>query len=183
MKNVVIWGKKFVPYINNDTINEAVRKSAAEINEYYKNAKEDDAPILISILNGAFMYTSDLMKELNFPCEVSFVKVSSYKGASSTGQVKEIIGLTKSIEGRDVVVLDDIVDSGLTMKLICEELRLLKPRSIKIGAFVYKSHTCDPSVKVDFPCITMTDSAFIVGRGFDYNEIGRNLKEIYILEE
>lgn len=183
MKNVVIWGKKFVPYINNDIINEAVCRSAAEINEYYKNATEENAPILISVLNGAFMYTSDLMKELNFPCEVSFIKVSSYKGDSSTGKVKEIIGLTKSIEGRDIILLDDIVDSGLTMKVLCEELRLLNPRSIKIAAFIFKSHTCDAAVKVDFPCITMTDSAFIVGHGFDFNEIGRNLKDIYILEE
>ncbi|MEG0500106.1 MAG: phosphoribosyltransferase family protein [Rikenellaceae bacterium] len=183
MRNVVIWGKKFVPYINNDTISEAVRRSAAEINAYYKEASEDNPPLFVSILNGAFMYTSDLMKELNFPCELTFIKVSSYKGESSTGKVMEVIGLNQSVEGRDIILMDDIVDSGLTMKSLYNEFSRLGARSIQIASFIYKSHTCDSAVKVDFPCITMTDTAFTIGYGLDFNGLGRNLKDIYILEE
>lgn len=183
MGNIIIWGKKFVPYINNDTISEAVRRSAAVLNEHYKEATEEDAPLFVSILNGAFMYTSDLMKELNFPCQLTFVKVTSYRGENSTGKVTELIGMNQSVEGRDIILMDDIVDSGLTMQSLCEEFSRRKARSVKVAAFIYKSHTCAKTVKVDFPCITMTDSAFIVGYGLDFNGIGRNLKDIYILEK
>lgn len=183
MRNVVILGKKFVPYINEDIIQEAICKSAEEINECYKDATVEDAPIFVSILNGAFMYTSDLMKKLTFPCELSFIKVSSYNGTESSGKVVEVIGMNRSIEGRDVILIDDIVDSGLTMMRLKEIFEKEKPRSIKIAVFMYKDQTCCKELKVDFPSIIMKDDAFIIGYGLDYNEIGRNLRDIYILEE
>lgn len=182
-KKVVIWGKTFVPYISNARITKAISDSAAKINEYYKDAEDESAPIFISILNGAFMYTADLLREITVPCEVSFVKVASYKGEYSTGSVTELIGINHSIKGRDVIIMDDIVDTGYTMKELCKRFAEMEARSIKVAALIYKKHTCCSEVKVDFPCITMTDSAFIVGYGLDYNEIGRNLKEIYILEQ
>lgn len=181
MRNVIIWGKKFVPYIENDTIQKAVRENAALINKWYEGATEENAPVFISILNGAFMYTSDLMKELNFPCELHFVKVTSYVGDNSTGKVTEVIGLNCSLEGRDVIIIDDIIDTGLTMKTLCEKLALEKPKSLRVGAFIYKSGTCCADLKVDFPCITLKESAFIVGYGLDYNGLGRNYKDIWVL--
>lgn len=181
MRNVIIWGKKFVPYIDNDTIQKAVRENAAVINKCYEGVTEENAPLFISILNGAFMYTSDLMKEINFPCELQFVKVASYMDNNSTGKVTEVMGLSRSLEGRDVIIIDDIIDTGLTMKSLCEKFALEKPKSLRVGAFIYKSGTCCKGVNVDFPCITLKESAFIVGYGLDYNGIGRNLKDIWVL--
>lgn len=181
MQNVIIWGKKFVPYIDNDTIQEAVRRNASAINECYKGATEENAPVFISILNGAFMFTSDLMKELNFPCELHFVKLSSYVDENSTGKITELIGINCSLEGRDVIIIDDIIDTGLTMKSLCDKFALQNPKSIRVGAFIYKSGTCCSNLKVDFPCITLSKSAFIVGYGLDYNGLGRNYKDIWVL--
>lgn len=181
MRNIIIWGKKFVPYIDNNTIQGAIRKNATAINECYKGATEESAPVFVSILNGAFMYTSDLMKELDFPCELQFVKVTSYMGNNSTGKITEVIGLNGSLEGRDVIIIDDIIDTGLTMKSLCEQFAQQKPKSLRVGAFIYKSGTCCENVKVDFPCITLKESAFIVGYGLDYNGIGRNYKDVWVL--
>lgn len=183
MDNVIVNGRKFVPYISNDEILRAVHKGAELINDCYKDiASQDNAPIFISILSGAYMYTADLMKEINFNCELYFIKVSSYDGLLSTNKMSEIIGLTHSIKDRDVIVLDDIIDTGFTMKSICENLALKEPRSIRVGALIYKPHTCMKELNVDFPCIVMNDNAFIVGYGLDYNERGRNFKDIYILD-
>ena len=183
MNKIVVGDRKFSPFISSIEIEKAVKSSAKKINAHYNNDKGEHAPVFISILNGAFMYTSDLMKEIDFECEIEFIKVSSYQSTESTGKLKTLIGLKGSIEGKDVIVLDDIVDTGFTMKAICKTLSGMNPRSIKIGAFIFKPNCCDKEVIVDFPCVTMTDNAFIIGYGLDYDEKGRNLKDIYILDE
>lgn len=182
MKRVTLWNKDFVPYISEEEILTSIRKSAEQINARFAGVDDKSAPIFISVLNGAFIYTSDLMKELNFPCQVSFVKVASYIGDESTGVVKEMIGLNTDIEGRDVVIVDDIIDSGTTMKQLVSQMIEAKANSVMVAALIYKKHVCREDLVVDFPCITMTDDAFIVGYGLDYDQLGRNFRDIYIAE-
>ena len=183
MNKIVVEDRIFTPYISSIEIEKAVKSSAEKINRYYSENRGDKVPVFISILNGAFMYTSDLLKEVDFECEIEFIKVSSYQNTQSTGTLKSLIGLKNPIEGRDIIVLDDIVDSGLTMKAICTSLSEMNPSSIKIGAFIYKPDSCLNDVVVDFPSIIMKEDIFIIGYGLDYNEKGRNLKDIYILDE
>ncbi len=183
MKRVKAWDKTFIPHIDNNTIINSVKICAERINEKYSDATDETAPIFISILNGAFMYTSDLLKEITIPCELSFVKVSSYSGCSSDGVVKELIGLNRDITGRDVVVIDDIIDSGLTMIDVKRQLQGMNPKSISVTAFLYKINACTKDLHVDFPCITMEKNDFVIGYGLDYNGIGRNYPEVFILEE
>lgn len=184
MNNITIDTLNFVPYIKSEEVLKSIKKSSEKINNLYKDiATKENHPIFISILNGAFMYTSDLMKEINFSCEIEFIKVSSYHKTESKGGIESIIGLKSNIENRDIIILDDIIDSGLTMKTIVETFAKQSPRSIRIGALIFKPGNCKMDLKVDFPCITMEESNFIVGYGLDYQGIGRNLKDIYILEK
>lgn len=182
MNKIVIGDKTFVPYIKEDEILAAVKKTAQELNDYYKDATFENAPVFVSILNGAYMFTSDLMKEINFPCELSFIKVASYESTCSTGKMSELIGFKNSLEGRDVIVIDDIIDTGLTMKSICENIQKMLPNSLKIVGFIHKPHAAKCELNVDFTSIVMKDNAFIIGYGLDYNEKARNLRDIYILD-
>lgn len=182
MKSVTLWGKKFVPYITEEEILKSIKASAELINSRFAGVDDNSAPIFISVLNGAFIYTSDLVKEFNFPCQISFVKVASYIGDESTGVVKEMIGLNMDVEGRDIVIIDDIIDSGCTMKQLVNQMINAKAKSVSVGALIYKKHACMEDLTIDFPCITMNDDAFIIGYGLDYDQLGRNFRDIYIAE-
>ncbi|MEG2493764.1 MAG: phosphoribosyltransferase family protein, partial [Rikenellaceae bacterium] len=136
----------------------------------------------ISTLNGAFMFTSDLMKEIEVDSSITFIKVSSYCGDKSTGQVTHVLGLNIDIKGRDVIIIDDIVDSGVTINELYSIVSGQKPSSIAIAAFIFKPNSYKGGVKIDYIGMTMQDNNFIVGYGLDYNEKGRNFPEIYIAE-
>ena len=142
----------------------------------------DENPLFVSVLNGSFMFTSDLMKHLNMPCELSFVKLASYEGTSSTGKVKELVGLNNDITGRTVVIVEDIVDTGFTMERLIETLRQRNPKDIRIATLLVKPDKLQ--VKLDIHYVAMNiPNDFIVGYGLDYDGLGRNYRDIYTVVE
>ena len=176
MKQVRIEDKTFGIYIQDQEIQQAIQTIANEMNVLYTDKK----PIFISVLNGAFMFTADLLKKIEGPCELSFIKLSSYSGTTSTGTVKEIVGLQEEIAGRDVIVIEDIIDTGITMQKIISQLEFKNPASIRIATLLLKPDSVKVPIKPDFVCFSIPDK-FVVGYGLDLNGIGRNLPDIYQL--
>jgi len=165
----------FVPYINQEQILERIYEMASEINKDF----EGKTPLFVPILNGAFMFASDLLKQICIPCEVSFVKVASYQGENSLGEVEEIIGLKSNIKGRHIILVEDIVDTGLTMSQIVRTFLTYEPASLSVATLFVKPE----SVQVELPLTYKgfeIENKFIVGYGLDYNQQGRNLRDIYI---
>ncbi len=163
--------------------------SAAEIKQRVKDLAErinrDMAgknPLFLSVLNGAFMFTADLLRAITIPCEVSFVKLASYEGVTSTGKVKEVIGLNVDISGRTVVILEDIVDTGHTMRQMLDSLQTRNPASIHVCTLFVKPDKLEEEVDIDYAAFSIPND-FIVGYGLDYDQQGRNLPEIYTLVE
>lgn len=176
---VIVSDKSFVPYIGSEDIDKAITNIADRINKDYEGRE----PIFISTLNGAFMFTTDLLKKIETENIVSFIKVASYVGEGSVGSVMEIFGLNVDIEGRDVIIVDDIVDTGLTITYLYDKLKSLKPRSIAIACLIFKENKYQGLVDIDYKGIIMPENSFIVGYGLDYNQRGRGLPDIYIAEE
>lgn len=139
-------------------------------------------PLLIAVLNGSFVFAADLMRELDFPCEISFVRLSSYAGTASTGKVRELIGLSESIEGRSVIVVEDIIDSGLTMQEMLTMLAEKKPADVRIASLLVKPDNLKVNLDIRYRCFDIPND-FIVGYGLDYDGEGRNLPDIYVVEE
>jgi hypoxanthine phosphoribosyltransferase len=155
-----------------------VARVASEINRDLEGTN----PLFLSVLNGAFMFAADLMRNLTIPSEISFVKLASYAGTSSTGKVKELVGLNDDIEGRTVVIVEDIVDTGLTMKHLLETLQAKKPKEIRIATLLLKPDKL--KVELDIPYVAMRiPNDFIVGYGLDYDGLGRNYRDIYTVME
>ena len=175
MQNVRILDKEFALSIPESEIQASVAKVAKQLNEDMKGKN----PLFICILNGAFMFASDLMKMIDVPCEITFVKLASYEGVISTGKVKEVIGLNENIIDREIVIIEDIVDTGFTMQKIIATLTVKGAKNIRICTFLQKPDAliCK-DIKVDYAAMQIPND-FIVGYGLDYNGFGRNLKEIY----
>ena len=176
MNEIIVKDKKFSVSISANEIEKSVKNLADKINADY-NGKEI---CFIGILNGVFMFAADLMKNIKVPCTISFVKVASYEGTSSTGVVKELIGLNADISGKDVVIIEDIVDTGFTMKNIRRQLLQHSPKSLKIATFIFKPDSFREDFPVDYYGFSLPND-FIVGYGLDYDGYGRNLPEIYTL--
>lgn len=174
METIKVLDKEFKLYIKQEEIEAVIKDIANQINEDYKGK----SPIFLVLLNGAFMFASQLLKELTLDCETSFVKYASYNGTQSTGNVKELIGLNSSLEGRDIVIIEDIIDSGYTMKCILKKLEDLKVASVKIATMLFKPNAFKFDYKVDYIGMNIGNE-FIVGYGLDYNEHGRNYGSIY----
>lgn len=170
--------KYFQPLISEVEIEKAVQKIANAIAADYKN----DCPIFVTVLNGAFMFASDLMKNYPHPCEISFVKLSSYKGLSSTGIVKSLLEVGDEVEGRSVIILEDIIDTGRTIKELVHIFSNIKVKEFKIASLFYKPDVYDGEYPIDYIGMEIPNK-FIVGYGLDYDELGRNLKEVYQLKE
>jgi hypoxanthine phosphoribosyltransferase len=165
---------EFKKTISSAKILERTFELAQQINSDYK-AK---TPVFLPVLNGSFMFASDLMKEINIPCRVSFVKISSYSGTSSTGQLKSLIGHEESLFNQDIIIVEDIVDSGLTLQKIMEELRGLGAKSVEAVALLRKKDAREKNIDVKYIGFDL-DSEFVVGYGLDYDGLGRNCKDIY----
>ena len=176
MDQVNIKDKTFALSIPESDILQAVEAVAQCINRDL--AGQD--PLFVCVLNGAFMFAADLMKRIDIPCEITFVKLSSYSGDHTTGTAKEIMGLNKSIEGRNVVVVEDIVDTGITMESILRSLRGKGARSIRVATFLQKPDALQRDITVDYVAMQIPND-FIVGYGLDYDGYGRNLKDIYTI--
>lgn len=138
----------------------------------------DKTPVFLPVLNGSFMFAADLIKKITIPCRVSFVKVSSYEGTSSSGQLKSLIGLDESLFNQDVIIVEDIVDTGFTLLKIVDELKSLGTRSVEVVTLLRKKPARDKEIKVKYVGFDIDDE-FVLGYGLDYDGLGRNYKEIY----
>lgn len=176
MDTIQIKDKQFTTFIPEEKILAEVTRVANEINRDLSGSD----PLFVSVLNGSFMFTADLMKRLTVPCEVSFVKLASYEGTSSTGRVKELVGLNDDISGRTVVIVEDIVDTGLTMKRLLDTLWQRNPKEIRIVSLLVKPDKLQVDLKVDYVAMNIPND-FIVGYGLDYDGYGRNYRDIYIV--
>lgn len=177
MKKVKLKNKEFGVSIPSEKIQSVISEMAKEINNDYK---DKDVPLFISILNGSFMFTADLFKQIEFNCEVTFLKLASYQGTSTTGAVKQLIGVNENIKGRDVIVIEDIVDTGVTLEQILEQLKSFEPASVKVASLLYKPDAYKKDMKIDYIGMDIPND-FIVGYGLDYDGLGRNLADIYTL--
>lgn len=178
MSKVVIKDKTFRVNISAEEINRAVEKVAEKINTELK----DKRPLFLAVLNGSFMFASDLMKKLTIDCEISFVKVSSYHGTSTTGSVKQLIGINEDIKGRTVVIIEDIVDTGLTIVNVEAQLKSMMPADIRVATLLFKPEAYKQNTKINYVAIEVPND-FLVGYGLDYDGLGRNLPDIYVLDQ
>ena len=176
MANIKVHDKEFVPYITEDEIEEQIKRVAAEINKDYEGKK----PLFIAILNGAFIFAADLFKKINVEAEICFIKLASYKGVKSTGKVITAIGLDAELYGRDVIIVEDIVDTGKTLSQFLPQLEHQHPASLKIASLLHKPAAMVHPIKIDYLGFTIPNK-FVLGYGLDYDGLGRNIKEIYQL--
>lgn len=176
MKKLQVKDKSFAVSIPEAKILEQVRRVAAEITR----DMEGKEPLFLPVLNGAFMFAADLLREVSIPCEISFIKLASYAGTHSTGEIREVIGLAKDITGRHVVIVEDIIDSGLTMAHMIETLEKHNPASISVCALLVKPDALKVEVPIHYRCMDIPND-FIVGYGLDYDGFGRNTRDIYTL--
>ena len=177
MSTIQVLDKEFVPSITAEEILTQVRRVASEINRDY----DGESPLFLVVLNGAFIFAADLMREISLPAEVSFVKLASYQGTASSGTVREIIGLNTDITGRPLIIVEDIVESGITMAHMIDTLKRQNPKSIDICTLLLKPQKLE--VKLDIRYVAMEiPNDFILGYGLDYNGLGRGLKDIYTLK-
>ncbi|MFN9596761.1 MAG: hypoxanthine phosphoribosyltransferase [Bacteroidota bacterium] len=178
LPEVVIHGKTFVVKIDADTIATRVKELAAEISKEFDGKK----PLLIGVLNGSAIFTVDLFREIPYDCEVTFIRVASYhSGMSSSGEVKQVMGLKESIKGRHVIVVEDIVDSGETAKHLMQDLQQHEPATLKLATALFKPAALKHDVRPDYVGFVV-EPDFLVGYGLDYDGLGRNLKDIYVLK-
>ena len=175
---ILVHDKYFVPYLTEEEIVEKVKDLAEKINQDYK----DKRPLFISILNGSFMFSADLFKYLTIEAEICFIKLASYKGTRSSGQVITAIGLDIDITGRDIIILEDIIDTGKTLNQFLPQVHNQQPLSLKIAALLHKPEAIVFPVTIDYICFTIPNK-FVVGYGLDYNGLGRNLSKLYQLKE
>lgn len=178
MERITLHDKTFRTYIPYAEIDKAISKVAQQINRDLMN---EDRPVFLGILNGSFMFTSDLMKKIDLNCMVTFVKLASYSGTESTGDVKEVLGLCADIIGRTVVVVEDIVDSGTTIVKLVEDLKKKNPKQIKICTLLLKPDAYKQEIPLDYVCIRIPND-FVVGYGLDYNNLGRQYKDLYVID-
>lgn len=168
----------FVPYLTESEIAEKVGEVAEQISIDYAGKR----PLFISILNGSFMFSSDLFKALKVESEICFIKLASYKGTRSSGQVVTAIGLDIDITGRDIIVLEDIIDTGKTLSHFLPQVRNQQPSSLKIAVFLHKPEATQFPIEIDYKCFSIPNK-FVLGYGLDYNGLGRNLSQLYQLAE
>ncbi len=171
---VQLHDKEFVPFISAQEIDFALSAMAKQIEADFA----DETPVFIGVMNGSFMVMSDLMKHYNHPCEVSFVKLTSYEGISSTNEVKQLVGLNQDLTGRTVVVVEDIVDTGNTLVNLKALLKAQNVKHLKFATLFFKPDVYNKDIKIDYVGIRIPNK-FIVGYGLDYDGLGRNLSEVY----
>ena len=178
MRKIKILDKTFRTFIPEDKIQQRVKAVAEKLNE----DMEGKNPLLLAVLNGSFIFAADLMRNITIPCEISFVKLASYQGTTSTGKIKEVIGLNEDLTGRTVVIVEDIVDTGTTMKQMIESLGTRNPKSVHICSLLVKPEKIQVPLNIEYVAMEIPND-FIVGYGLDYDRQGRQLRDIYVLDE
>jgi len=180
MQNVIqLHDRRFKIMIPAEKIDEAVSAVARRINEDYA---DKETPLFVGVLNGSFMFMSDLIKKIEFNNELSFVKLSSYEGTESTGRVRSLIGLSNPVEGRHVIIVEDIVDSGESIEHMVRDLEARHPASIAVCTLFFKPASYAKQVPIKYRAMEIGNE-FIVGYGLDYNQLGRSLKDIYVVTD
>lgn len=177
-QKITLLDKTFVPYLSELELLEGVQKVANQINKDYKGKK----PLFLIVLNGAFMFASDLLKKITVDCEISFIKLSSYQQMESTGNVREVIGLDQDIEGRDLLIVEDIIDTGNSMASILPGLKEKKPNSLELVTLLHKPEALLKELDIKYISFNIPNK-FVVGYGLDYDQLGRNLPDLYQLGE
>src|SRR5215218_9976767 len=178
MSSIQLHGKTFNTYLPEQEIQQQVKKIAERLDEDYR----DRRPLFIAILNGSFMFAADLFKYLTIDAEICFIKLASYRGMKSSGHVTTAIGLDQDLFGRDVVIVEDIVDTGKTLHEFLPKLHHQQPHSLKIAALLHKPEATQFPLTIDYLGFSIPDK-FVVGYGLDYDGLGRNFKEIYQLTD
>lgn len=173
---ITILDKNFTPFISREIIETRITEIAKQINTDY----EGRCPLFIVVLNGAFLFATELVKNIPLSCEITFVRLSSYSQMESTGKVRQIIGLEEKIAERDVIIIEDIVDTGLTMTQLVAQIENLKPNSIEIATLLHKPDALQKPVKMRYIGFEI-ENKFVVGYGLDYDGLGRNLDALYVL--
>ena len=174
MTKVQVRELTFEKFISKEEIDAAVQKVADGINRDF----EGKNPLLLAILNGAFIFASDLMRKITIPCEISFVKFASYAGTTTTANVKELIGVDEELTGRHVIIVEDIVDTGITMEKLLHDVNGKNPAGVKVACFCFKPEAFQKDFSIDYIGMKIPND-FIVGYGLDYDGYGRNLPDIY----
>jgi hypoxanthine phosphoribosyltransferase len=179
-KTITLHDKRFKPFISYEKISEAIDSLADKINADF--ASDPEPPVLLCVLNGSIMFTSELMKRLDFDAELVSMKLSSYQGTTSTGEVREVMSLTGNVSGRKVIIVEDIVDTGTTMVSLVKTLKDKGAKDIKICTMLLKPEVYKKDLKLDYVGMEIPNR-FIVGFGLDYDELGRNYRDIYVLDK
>ena len=177
-KKITLGDKTFRVMIPAEEIDKAVSRVAEQLNERYQGR----TPIFLGVLSGSFLFLADLVRKVNFESQLAFVKISSYDGTESTGNVKQQFGVDFDIEGRDIIIVEDIVETGHSMNYLLDHLRKKNPASISICTLFFKPEKFLYEYDIDYTALSIGNE-FIVGYGLDYNQLGRNLKDIYVVEE
>ena len=176
MEKVTVKDKEFELSISYETILEEVAKLAEQINSDLKGQN----PLFICVLNGSFIFAADLLKKVNIDCGISFIKLASYRGTSSTGDVKTVLGLDEDLKDRVLVIIEDIVDTGNTIETLVAQLKAFGPKDIKIATLLLKPEAYTKDIPIDYAALEVPND-FLVGYGLDYDGLGRNLESIYSL--
>ena len=177
LTTIQVHDKYFIPYLNGDEIIDKVKELAEKLNKDYEGKR----PLFISVLNGSFMFSADLFKYLSIEAEICFIKRASYKGTKSSGHVITAIGLDTDIHGRDIIILEDIIDTGKTINQFLPQVYNQQPSSLKIAVLLHKPEATIFPIKIDYTCFTIPNK-FVVGYGLDYDGLGRNLSHLYQLK-
>ena len=178
MQRIKLLDKEFEILLSSEKIQNRIQELAVEISD----DMEDMDPLFIGILNGSFMFAADLLKSLKFDARITFLKLASYHGGSSTGKVKQLIGLNQDIRDLNIVILEDIVDTGKTLDTIVRQLNAYQPAKIRIATLLYKPEACKEEIKLDYIGFTIPNR-YIIGYGLDYEGYGRKYQDIYALAE
>ena len=174
MGTIQVKDRVFEVFLKEEDIQKEIKRVASEINRDYVGKE----PLFLCILNGSFMFAADLLKDVNIPCNVSFVKVSSYQGTDTTGKVKELMGLQEDVEGRHIIIVEDIVDTGYTMRDVLDSLAEKKAASVQVCALLCKPDKLKVDINLKYLAMNIPNG-FIVGYGLDYDGFGRNSRDIY----
>ena len=159
-----------------------IKQRVGELARQMSRELEGKNPLFLAVLNGAFIFAADLMREMTIPCEISFVKLASYQGTTSTGSIHEVIGINENLSGRTVVIVEDIVESGLTVTRMMEQIGTRNPATVQVCTLFFKPDRLKEDLKPDYVAFSIPND-FILGYGLDYDQQGRNLREIYSLVE
>jgi hypoxanthine phosphoribosyltransferase len=177
MSTIQVLDKTFEPYLKEAAIQEKITELAVQLNQDYEGKR----PLFLSVLNGAFLFTADLFKQITIEAEVSFIKLASYKGTISTGNVITAIGLDINVKDRHIIILEDIIDTGKTLHHYLPHLESMQPASVKIAVLLNKKEALIYPVQIDYACFDIPNK-FVVGYGLDYDGLGRNSRDIYQLK-